>query len=804
MKISFIVLLLFLGHHLSYGQDLENLSRKKITIDSLGRVPKIDGFSDEDIWTNAAVTTNFIERSPNNGNPAPDSLRTEVKIAYDNFGVYFLAKMFDPEPGKIMREFTGRDEFGVADAFYVLLNGYNDRQHSMKFRVNAAGVQYDAQINNGVEDVSFNGVWKSAVKINDDGWIAEIFIPYSELRFPEKEVQEWGLNMERVFRRTETYYTWSHVDNSKASYSFFDGELFGIENIKPPVRLSFRPYISFDANNYSGNNSINLNGGMDLKYGINDAFTLDVILIPDFGQTSFDETVLNLSAFEVQYNEQRAFFTESTELFAKGDLFYSRRIGGAPIGSVDLNFNEEIIAYPVRVDLINALKISGRTDNGLGIGILNAITEKSVVNIRDTEKQELRKAVVEPFTNYNVLVLDQRFGNNSSVSLINTNVLREGHFRDANATGIYTDLVNKKNTWKYWAGVEGSWVLEDETIFGMEGQTGFGKISGKNRVEARIDFRTKEYDINDLGFSGITNYVNYTASYGYRILQPKGNFNNIYLNVRLSHQRRLEPDLFSNGVFHFNYNFTTKKFFRFGGGFETNPFGRNDIYEPRVDGRYVYVPTYYTPWIWFTTDSRKKLGLHLTSMWDMFDEEGRENLHLGLFPKYRISDKFRLNYSAQFRLADREQGFVDLIGDDIIFGQRNRNTITNSLGGDFIFNNKMALNLAVRHYFSEVYYTRFYNLEENGGLVINNSVSGDFDTTYNSWNLDLRFSWWFAPGSLVSVLYRNAVDSYIQETHQSFTGNFDYLFDQPQVNNLSLKVDFFIDYNRMKNWFSSN
>src|SRR5690606_31371534 len=161
-----------------------------------------------------------------------------------------------------------------------------------------------------------------------------------------------------------------------------------IKNIETPTRLSFQPYISTYMNSYDGESEIVVNGGMDLKYGINDAFTLDMILIPDFGQTKFDDTVLNLSAFEVQYDEQRPFFTEGTELFSKGNLFYSRRIGGYPSLYPDLAENEEIKELPARVDLINALKVSGRTKKNLGIGVFNAITEKTYAKILNLDTDE--------------------------------------------------------------------------------------------------------------------------------------------------------------------------------------------------------------------------------------------------------------------------------------------------------------------------------------------------------------------------------------------------------------------------------
>lgn len=784
----------------AFSQTADSIPRKKITIPRITEAPKIDGILNDTAWQNAPIATDFVERQPNNGKPISDSLKTDVKIVYDDLGIYFGATMKDPHPDQILKELTERDGIGNDDFFFVLLNGYNDRQQSLQFIVTAAGVQYDAKMTNENEDNSWNGIWYSAIKINDDGWVAEIFIPYSELRFPNKNVQEWGLNMEREMRRTRTRYSWSHVDNTKGAFSIYDGEIYGIENIKSPTRLSFQPYVSAYLNDYDGKTEAIFNGGMDLKYGINDAFTLDMVLIPDFGQSKFDAEVLNLSAFEVQYVENRPFFTEGTELFTKGDLFYSRRVGGYPSGNVTLSEDEEIENFPIAVDLINAFKISGRTDGNLGIGVFNAITERTYADIKNTETNESREELVEPLANYNVLVLDQRFGDNSSVSFVNTNVIREGDFRDANATGLYMDLTNKKNTLNYFANAEGSWVKQDSTKFGMEGNVGMAKINGKHRISGQINFRTKDYDINDLGYSSETNFITYSGYYGYRSLQPKGFLNNLNLNFNLNYTRRLETDLYTNFNFNFNYNFLTKKFFAFGGGFEMTPFGTNDIYEPRVENRYLKIPDYYDVWGWISTDYRKKLAVDLKIDWYKYNEPGRGELRLELKPRYRVSDKWKLFLNTNVILSDKEEGFVDFVNDDIIFGKRDRNTVINSLESQYIFNNKMALNLAFRHYYSEVEYSEFFTLQNDGELLENPFYNENSDATYNSWNVDLRFSWWFAPGSQLTLLYRNAMDSYVGDSRVNFSNNFKNLFDEPQLNSLSLRVSYYLDYNRIKNW----
>ncbi|MET3536082.1 DUF5916 domain-containing protein [Chryseobacterium limigenitum] len=802
MRTKLLIICLLFHSFIAYSQKKEDghIERKKILITKTSSFPKIDGILDDAEWQNAPIATSFIERTPNNGKPQADSVKTEVRILYDDTGIYFAAQMYDPTPQKIAKELTERDGISNDDFFGVALNGYNDKQQSLEFVVTAAGVQYDAKLTTDGEDDTWNSIWYSGAKINDKGWAVEIKIPYSELRFPKNNVQEWGMNMFRKIQRTKTFYDWNFVDNAKNSYTLFDGVLQGIENINPPTRLSFTPYFSSYINSFDGKTTTNFNGGMDVKYGINDAFTFDMTLIPDFGQANFDNSILNLSPFEQQFSEQRTFFTEGTELFSKGGMFYSRRVGGEPSRYPATKENEEVLEYPAKVKLFNAFKISGRTKKGLGIGFFNGITQKMEATILNNETGETRKEVVEPWTNYNVLVFDQRFNGNSSVSLVNTNVTREGDFRDANSTGILWDLINKKNTYKTFGSLKGSWVMDEGTKFGSRAEAGVEKIAGKHRFSLNGNATTKDWDINDLGFSTKTNFANYNAWYGYRILQPTEKFNNIYMNFNLNYFHRIEPFLNSNFIFNNNNSFTDKKFRVFGGGVEFTPFGQNDIYEPRTFGRHLKIPGYFDSWLWFESDSRKKLQYNFTVDYYAFDEKGRNQVFTNFGLRYRFSDKFNVNWSFNPSFSNNETGFAGKNDTDIFIGRRQRNTYENALTSKYTFNEKMALTLTFRHYFSDVTYKNFYTLNQDGSLTDTNNFTKNLDGTYNAWNVDLRFSWWFAPGSQLTLLYRNATSNYLEMSRLNVGKNYDTLFSEPMVNNFSLKLTYFLDYNRVKTW----
>ena len=806
MKTRIFSTILILTFSLIFSQNAGNdsISRKKITALKITQSPKIDGILDEEVWQNASPASNFVERKPNNGRSEPDSLKTEVKILYDDTGIYFGAVLYDHSPAKIAKELTERDNIENDDIFGVTLNGYNDHQQSLEFLLTPAGVQADAKITNDFgEDFSWNAVWFSAVKITENGWVVEMKIPYSELRFPKNKVQEWGINILRLVNRTSTVYDWNFVDNKKGSYMLYDGVLSGIEDINPPTRLSFLPYFSTYLNNFDGKTTSSFNGGMDLKYGINDAFTLDLTLIPDFGQTSFDKSVLNLSPFEVQFQEQRPFFTEGTELFSKGNLFYSRRIGGNPSRSATLNSGEEFVENPDKVKLFNAVKISGRTNKGLGIGFFNAVTEKMNAEIRNINTGEIRKEVTEPWANYNVFVLDQRFRGNSSVSLVNSNVTRDGSFRDANVTALLYDIRNRKNTWQYFGGTKGSFVMDGGTKFGNETSAGFNKVSGTHRFGANYFLRTDDYDIGDLGYYDRTNFHSINARYSYRYLQPKGGLNALNYNLSVSHNRRLDHDMFTQFVIHNNLEMQTKNFFSFGGGLMIWPLGENDIYEPRTAGRFLEIPAMINPWIFINTDNRKKFRVNTYIDYYAYDEKGRYQLIYQFNPSYKFSDKLRLYYNASINYQNNDRGFVGKSNTDIFMGDRNRFTVENGISSQYTFNNKMALNLSFRHYFSEVSYKGFSTLNNDGTVTDTGLFTENRNGTFNSWNVDLRYSWWFAPGSQLTLLYRNAVGNYLQESGIGFSKNFERLFTEPMVDNISLKLTYYIDYNQAKNWFKN-
>jgi hypothetical protein len=773
---------------------------------------KIDGNLNEPNWKSASVANDFYMFSPDNGKKIGQDKETNVKILYDNEAIYIGAVLYDDEPNKILREITQRDDQGTSDNFGVFINGYNDGQQDFRFFCTASGTQMDCLATDvSGEDFSWDAVWTSKSRISDIGWVVEMKIPYAALRFSNNNIQTWGINFVRDIKRENSIYTWTNIDNKVGNVIQQAGVLEGIEDIKTPTRLFFMPYSSFYLNANGAQKTLGtLKGGMDIKYGINDAFTLDAILIPDFGQTKYDDKILNLGPFEQQFNENRAFFTEGTDLFNKGNLFYSRRIGGSPSIYPTTASNEEIIDNPSGVNLINALKVSGRTKNGLGIGVLNAVTEITTAKIRNNDDQSIRSEIVEPLTNYNVLVLDQRFRQNSSVSFVNTNVTRNGSFRDANVSALVWDLNTKKNTYNLSGDFKYSYVNGITAKKGIYSSLNIGETSGQYRYSLGADIITKDFDNNDLGINFQTNYYSLYGNANYRILNSTKYLNSFNLNLNAFSQFQKETGLVQGNNFNISANINNKKNHYFGIGINANPLENYDFYEPRTENRFVLIPSRFGSWFYFSSNYNYKFAFDFNPSFTKFDEAGRNNYGFSAGPRYRFNDKFLLNYNFNFMRQNNNKGYVDSVDNDansstpnaIIFANRNVITYSNSIYGKYALNSTMTFNLSLRHYWSYAENKNFFALTDNGSLTDFSGYTTNKNSSFTSWNVDLSYSWWFAPGSQISVLYRNNAANFEREINNDFGRNVTNLLNNDALNHtFSISVKYFIDYNQAKKLF---
>lgn len=782
---------------------------------------KIDGNLDEEDWVGASIADKFTTLSPTPGNPA--AFETQVRILYDDDAIYIGAIMIDPEPEKIMKQLTSRDNTGNASFFHVILDTYKSGINGFAFAITSAGVQADFKLTPEGEDENWDAVWKSDVKITEFGWVAELEIPYSALRFPDVEIQEWSINFGREVRRNRETSFWNEIDPKIDGLLVQAGLLNGIKNIKTPVRLMVTPYLSYGGSfnaKQEGTLSTGISGGMDLKYGINDAFTLDMTLIPDFSQVRFDEQVLNLTPFEVQFDENRAFFTEGTELFDKAGLFYSRRIGGSPhnLGAVyDLQDQGlEVTKYNNETQLLNASKLSGRTNSGLGLGLFNAIVGRNLANYID-ENGEEQRVETNPLTNYSVLVADQQLKNNSYFSLINTNVTRVGSAYDANVTG--TEFSFRTEDQKYQlagASALSQKYFSEETDLGYMYTLSMDKIRGNVNYGIEYKEESPDYDINDLGFIRRPNERSVEARTSFNNFNPKSKYiNRSSLRIRSEYQRLVNPNVFTDFSITAIGFVRTKNFIGTGGWVRLEPVNTFDYFEARTSdySQFYHYPKNFMIGNFISTNSGKAFTLNINTRYRVFNEKGRNSLQFDFRPRWRVSDRLSVDWSYTWDSQNEDVGYISNsievpnVDNPVIFGKRDRNTSINEFTAQIIFTENMYINLIGRHYWSKVNYNSYHLLGNEGELISNpiNDVDEDgrkiYDVNFNLLNMDLVYNWRFAPGSDLVFVVKNFANNGedVRDLRSNYLNSVNSVYNYNNNFSVNLKVLYFLDYYRLSN-----
>jgi hypothetical protein len=775
---------------------------------------KLDGLLNDVAWKDAPAALDYTEFRPTPFRKEDSAIRTEVYMLYDDEGIYLGGYCHERTKDSISSELNGRDGFGNNDYIGFIFDTYKDKINAFEYFITPLGEQMDAKMspnsNGNSEDFSWNAVWKSTAVIHDDGWSFEIFLPFSAIRFSKKAVQDWGLNITRRRRKTEQQVVWNPIDVNVNGFLTQEGFWTGLENIKPPLRLQFSPYFSTYVNHFPSNIpgksnwTSSVNGGMDVKYGISQALTLDMTLIPDFGQVQSDNQVLNLTPFEVKFNENRSFFTEGTELFNKGNYFYSRRVGGTPLHYYDveskLNSNEHIVKNPSETKLINATKVSGRLQNGLGIGFFNAITNPQYATVEDNSGNR-RKIQTSSLTNYNIIVLNQSLKHNSSVSLVNTSVWRSGNDYDANVTAGLFDFFDKKNMWNVGGKIANSNLIgilpDGKTKSGYSHLVYFGKASGRFNFNFQQELTNDKFNSNDLGYFTFNNFMDHTLWVGYRWTKPGKFYNNIYLNFNGYYSRRVTPAAYRSANFNANVNGQLKNLWYVGTmiGFEPH---YNDFNEPRVEGRVFKGWSDYFTGAWFQSSNAKKYNVSTELLYIARSLYHSKRYSLSFNQRYRFSNKFSVSHGLNMEPQTNNVGFASFSGSDIIFGRRSRNTIENILGFKYNFNDKMGINTRIRHYWSKVDYKEFFTLLLNGGLEKNTTFNGNVNQNVNFFNVDMTYTWEFAPGSFINIVWKNSVFDFKDQVERSYFKNFNNTIEADQNNNLSLKVIYFLDYLQLK------
>ena len=810
-----IFIFLLLTYFSNFSQE-----RREIELKRFESPPKIDGKIDDEQWSSVVPATKFERWRPNNGQKEKVGYENFVYMGYDNNAIYIAGKFNNPNP--IPKEFSQRDDIWNvnAESFWIQINPYDDNTNYQGFGLSSAGTQGDAFI---FEDVSsnsfdFDTVFESKVSILKGGWVAEIRIPYSALRFPPLKKQKWAVNFIRKIAESGEVYTWNFIDNKTSKAVTSMGITSELMDISPPLRLFFYPYVQSSVDMLKGiRPNLGYSAGMDLKYGINNNFTLDATLIPDFGQVTFDDEELNLSPFEQEFDENRAFFTEGASMFEKadaagtsrsGNFFYSRRIGDEIDFNQDdyLKENESVITYDLKPDLINSIKLTGTTNSGLSVGVINSITNSAYLRIKNNLTNEYRKEKIAPITNFNIISLSQQIINDfSTINFSNSNVNRNGaEFENSNNSAFTFDLFDNKREYNFVGTVFSSNSPNFSNNKGFRGSIRLSELTGNFRFTLGWRGVDANYYQNDLGFYRFRNVQNYYTTIRYLTFKPSNWFENFTGSIYFGQRSRFFPKVLRSRRTRIGIDITTLKLHKIGIDIDYISENKN-FEEPRKIDRYVLEPSEYEFQFDFNSDERKKFNYgvnfqYLFATSEDFNENKTEK-QIGFGVGFRASNRLNFEYDLNNSLKSDDVGYVFRDNDDIYFGLRKVKSLENNFSLNFNFDSYKSLNLKLRQFWSSAKYEKdFFLLNINGKREISNKNSSDYDpnTNFNLWNFDLSFNWEFAPGSKATLLYRNNIFNQNNLSGISYYSSTKDLFEKPINHQISLRLNYFIDWNLLK------
>ncbi len=623
---------------------------------------KMDGIPNDAAWQRVEWGGDFIRHQPDNGGEA--SQESNFKILHDDKHLYIAYRAHDTSPDSIVARLGRRDEFS-GDWMEVNIDSYHDLRTAFSFTLSVSGVRHDEFVSNDGNywDTNWNPVWEAATNIDSAGWTAEVKIPFSQLRYGNQANPVWGIQvMRRLFRKEERS-TWQHVSQNSNGWVSHFGELHGLTNLPTSKQIELAPYLvaqteTFKAqagNPFEDGSRNKISAGIDGKFSVTRDMILDFTINPDFGQVEADPGAVRLDGYEIFFDERRPFFQESRNLFdynltgsaAGGSydsdlLFYSRRIGGSPHGDPSLSDNE-FAEIPSFASILGAAKFSGKTKNGVSIGILESITEREVANIANGD--ERRQELVEPLTSYFVSRIIKDFEQGKTIlGGMFTAVNRKEGLSDLHKAA-YSGAFDFEHKWKnrWWflkanlivshvAGTEEA-ILQTQTSFvhllqrqdadhvdvdptrtsltGTGGTIKIGKFGGKPNknggiylFETGVTWRSPLLEMNDIGFLSAADEINHFTWAAYKVQQPFGIFNTAQINY--NHWGKWDfGGRFLYNAFNTNANLWLKNNWKFGGGFTLNPL---DVSNNALRGTTALrKPPGYGWDLFVESDSRKKI-----------------------------------------------------------------------------------------------------------------------------------------------------------------------------------------------------
>ncbi len=538
----------------------------------------VDGLLNDPGWAAAEQISGFLQRDPNEGAVASES--TVVFVAYDDAALYIGARLYDSGRDSIVARLGRRDVGTSSDLFTVYLDPYHDRRSGFFFGINAAGTLYDGTLfNDDWDDDSWDGVWQGKAAVDELGWVVEMRIPYSQIRFHGADIQVWGINFRRMIaRKNEIDFHSPRPKNASGFVSRF-ADLVGIERITPPRRLEVLPYVNAQAaytepepgDPFNDGSTYTPAVGADLRTAIGSNLTLNATVNPDFGQVEVDPAVVNLSDVETFFGEKRPFFIEGLAIFDFGfggannywgfnwpgpDMLHTRRMGRSPQGSTPGATYED---RPDGVSILGAVKLTGKVGGRWNLGTLATVTAREYAQLYDTTTDLSSRKEIEPLTYYGVFRAQREFpeGRQGLGTMVTATVrdfddptLRDEISQSAITGGLDGwKFLDRDKEWVLTGWVAGSQAQGSESritslqrssvryyqrpdakqtqldpnatsLSGWAARFHLNKQKGNWFSNSGLGFISPGFETNDLGFMSRSGLINMHAGAGYAWRQP--------------------------------------------------------------------------------------------------------------------------------------------------------------------------------------------------------------------------------------------------------------------------------------------
>lgn len=696
-----------------------DLPKKQLKATEITVSPSIDGILDDEVWKMGTWTDDFTQHEPYNGRPA--SQRTEFAVLFDKDNIYVGVKAYDTDPDSIVNRLTRRDQVD-GDVVGIIFDSFHDLRTGFLFGTSSSGVKFDQMFTEDGEreDPSWDPNWWVKTSINEEGWIAEMKIPFSQVRFEKNSGDVWGLQFARIYYRENETDFWQHVPMDAPGFIHMMGELTGLENIEPRKIFDITPYAVGSAETFeaqAGNPFLEsgrlskFNGGIDAKIGITNNMTMDLTINPDFGQVEADPSEVNLSAYETFFSEKRPFFIEGNNItnFSIGigdggvgndNLFYSRRIGRQPQGRLDLD-EGTYARRPGNTTILGAAKVTGKTRDGLSIGFVEAMTAEEKAEIEAEGERTFK--TVEPLTNYFVGRVQKDFNEGKTIVggiLTSTNRVLEEDLGEYMHKAAYTGGVDftqyfKGKSWMFnlnsaFSLVEGTKEAIAQTqkssaryyqrpdkdyakfdpsrtnLLGSGGRMQLMKMDGHWNFMSATLWKTPGFETNDLGYIREADQVLSVLWAGYSQWEPKGIYRRYNINADFFSIWNFGGDYLAKG-FEWNGSMGLKNFWNVwtGGNIETSGLSTGML----RGGPAMKTPGRSHLRFGFSSDSRKKFNFSAFASHNTGFQQSAKETYTEVEFSYKPTDYLVISAAPGF---SKSYSGLQYVTNNIDFGDQHR------------------------------------------------------------------------------------------------------------------------------------